>query len=152
MKSRWSWRWDDGVLGRQQLHIPFVLTVDKLELTHMYGSGTGSPDVKPHQMLLQQQTHGSLLGDDLGPPGDHYGSLGPAPSQSPLLPSTSLLNRHISKWVQWTVKLCALLPLFWCLFLYTKRRHHARSELLIQKTLAVLPDRATVPCLKDKRK
>jgi len=84
-------------LGKQQLHVPFVLTVDKLELTHMYGGGTGSPDVKSHQMLLQQQTHAALLGDDLGLPADHYSSLGPTPSQSPLLPSTSLLNRHISK-------------------------------------------------------
>jgi hypothetical protein len=84
-------------LGTQQLHIPFVLTVDKMELTHMYGSGSGSPDVKPHQMLLHQPTHGTLLADDLGPQADHYSSLGPAPSQSPLLPSTSLLNRHISK-------------------------------------------------------
>lgn len=70
--------------------------VDKLDLTHMYGGGTGSPDVKPHQMLLQQQAHGGLLGDEMGQPADHYNSLGPTPSQSPLLPSTSILNRHIS--------------------------------------------------------
>lgn len=86
-----------SVLGRQQLHVPFVLTVDKMELTHMYGGETESSDVKPHQMLLQDPVHGPLLGDELGPPADHYSSLGPAPSQSPLLPSTSLLNRHISK-------------------------------------------------------
>ncbi|KAJ4429147.1 hypothetical protein ANN_26150 [Periplaneta americana] len=64
----------------------------------MYGSGSGSPEVKPHQLLLQHQAHGALLADELGPPTDHYGSLGPAPPQSPLLPSTSLLNRHISKY------------------------------------------------------
>jgi hypothetical protein len=80
----------------QQLHVRFMLTVDKMELTHMYGGETESPDVKPHQMLLQDPAHGPLLGDELGP-ADHYSSLGPAPSQSPLLPSTSLLNRHISK-------------------------------------------------------
>ncbi|XP_069676713.1 uncharacterized protein [Periplaneta americana] len=75
---------------------PNIQHVEKLELTHMYGSGSGSPEVKPHQLLLQHQAHGALLADELGPPTDHYGSLGPAPPQSPLLPSTSLLNRHIS--------------------------------------------------------
>ncbi|PSN37312.1 hypothetical protein C0J52_21028 [Blattella germanica] len=79
-----------------RFHKAFVLAVDKLELAHMYTGGSGSPDVKPHHQLLLQQPHGALLGDDLGPSADHYGSLDPAPSQSPLLPSTSLLNRHIS--------------------------------------------------------
>ncbi|KAJ9582532.1 hypothetical protein L9F63_003090 [Diploptera punctata] len=70
---------------------PNITHVDKLELTHMYVGATGGPDVKP-QLIFHQP----LLGDDLGAPAEHYGSVDPAPSQSPLLPSTSLLNRHIS--------------------------------------------------------